>query len=155
MKSFVTKLFLTILSLAYMPLSLASVVYISSPTAINPNTVSRSVPNGVIYNPNVVVDPFQLKMVSPYGRPDTAPPDINSNDTEDYVIASNVQSQIAQNGSFGGSSITVICQKGIVTLLGTVTQLSVASRAIKIASEVPGVKGVNSKLSVYNGTGYQ
>lgn len=148
------KFFIYIISLAYAASALSSVVNISSPTAINPNTVSRSIPNGAIYTPNVVNNPNVLQTVNPYGTQTNTAPTLNNN-SADYEIASNVQTQLGQDANLAGSVIYVTCQNGIVTLQGSVPILSKASEAVKVASKVPGVKGVNSKLSVNYGTGYQ
>jgi hyperosmotically inducible protein len=66
-----------------------------------------------------------------------------SSATADEAITSKIKASLADQKQIG-----VTTADGVVTLTGTVASTDVGSKAIQVASAVPGVKEVKSELTV-------
>lgn len=66
----------------------------------------------------------------------------------DSVISSNVEAQLAEEGSGGLSTILVATEGGTVTLTGTVERAERKARAAELARQVKGVKRVKNDLEI-------
>lgn len=67
---------------------------------------------------------------------------------DDAVIASQVRTALAGAGGIPVSGITVLVDRGIVTLRGSVPSVTDAERAVSVAGEVAGVVQVRNELSI-------
>jgi osmotically-inducible protein OsmY len=70
---------------------------------------------------------------------------------EDHQLASDVVAAISADRSLSGTNITVVVKDGRITLSGSAKDLSQASRAEKIASDLAGGQPVHSRLDVQGG----
>lgn len=66
----------------------------------------------------------------------------------DAVIASQVRTALEADGSFSAASVTVLVDRGIVTLQGSLPSGAAVDRAVSIASGVEGVLQVRNELAI-------
>lgn len=69
----------------------------------------------------------------------------------DSAITTKVKSRLAANQGLSSFDIHVETTNGVVTLTGTVNQVSARDLAGRIASDTDGVKGVNNNIRVVMG----
>ena len=69
---------------------------------------------------------------------------------DDSVITTKVKSAILNDSKLKSNEISVKTSKGVVRLRGYVSSQAKVSEAIRISSEVPGVKAVENELYVKN-----
>jgi len=72
----------------------------------------------------------------------------SSADKADSAINLKVQSALSMDADIKRKSVGVDTKEGEVTLIGTLDNQSQIEKAVKLASQVDGVKSVNNKLSV-------
>lgn len=125
-------------------LVISATVNINTPTQTNPNAISKTIRNGTLLNPNVIMNPYiatppKLSVQGASGANVT---------TEDGNISAEVQARISADKNLVSMNITVSTQQGFVTLRGSVNELSKVNQAIDIARKVPGVKAVRSEITV-------
>lgn len=73
-----------------------------------------------------------------------------SNDSADLEITSRIRQALidANDLSTAGENVTVVTQKGVVTLRGSVSSADEKSRIQSMAAKVSGVKRVDNELTV-------
>lgn len=72
--------------------------------------------------------------------------------TDDAALMAKVRFALLGDGLMAISDIRVRSERGLVTLSGIVDKKDSADRAIRLASEVPGVRSVSSQLKVKAGS---
>jgi cytoskeletal protein RodZ len=75
---------------------------------------------------------------------DTPPP---ANDGDQKIVA-DITTRFANEPALTGTSLTVTCVNGFVTISGNVTAQSQEDQAILVAKSIPNVKGVTSNIDV-------
>lgn len=134
-----------LLALLYFAATATAQNNLSPSTQINPDTVSKTKPNGIIFNPNILMN---INILPPNTvNSDLVSPAVNSTPA-DANLSIQVQEKIIEDKKLAGSGILVTAQQGIITLTGTVDQLAKIDEAIKVAKSVPGVKEVRTKIQV-------
>ncbi len=68
--------------------------------------------------------------------------------TTDEGIATSVQAKYYNDDAVRGRNVSVVAEKGVVTLRGTVESQAARDRAVSLAREVQGVRDVRDELSV-------
>jgi len=67
---------------------------------------------------------------------------------DDSSITTKIKSKYIADGDIKSLDIKVKTRSGVVTLFGPVQNQGVASKAIQIARDTDGVRGVNSRLTI-------
>ena len=73
---------------------------------------------------------------------------ITTVDNGDARIVDGIYKQYAKESALDGTSLTVTCVNGVVTISGTVTMTSQAEQAVSVAKSIEGVKEVTSTINV-------